>query len=160
MSITVEPVHDPQTARVRAMVQEVIADPPFFLVDVALRGKDGSRVVEVFVDHDDGISIEALADLSREIGFLLDTEEVIKGRYYLNVSSPGADRPLVHPRQFLRHRGRPARLLVRDADGNEQTVRGVIGRSDAESVELLPAGGEPRVFRFDVIDEARIELPW
>ncbi|MEZ4698811.1 MAG: ribosome maturation factor RimP [Rhodothermales bacterium] len=160
MSITVEPEYDPLTARVRKIIEEVISDPPFFLVEVSVRGREGARVVEVFVDQDEGISIDALADLSREIGFLLETEDVIKGRYHLNVSSPGADRPLGHPRQFRRHKGRPVRLVHRAEDGAEHTVRGVIGAAGEDDVELEISEGQTRRFRYAEIAEARIELPW
>ncbi|MDZ4700029.1 MAG: ribosome maturation factor RimP [Rhodothermales bacterium] len=160
VSKPVEPEYDPLPARVRAIIEEVIEDPPYFLVDVSIRGREGSRVVEVFVDRDEGISIEALADLSREIGFLLETEDIIKGRYYLTVSSPGADRPLVMPRQFRRHSGRPMRLVVRGEDGAEHTVRGILATAGDDDVELKITDDQPRRVRYADIVEARIELPW
>ena len=79
-------------SRVRALAEEVSADREAFVVDVQVRGQKGSRIVEVFVDADDGVGSDDLARLSRDLAFLLETEDVIKGKYYLNVSSPGAER--------------------------------------------------------------------
>jgi len=71
-------------ARVQALVEEVIFDSPLFLVDLIVRGHKGSRVVEVYLDSDRPLDVDALARISREVGFLLDTEEVIDGKYTLN----------------------------------------------------------------------------
>jgi ribosome maturation factor RimP len=152
--------HDPLEAKVRAIAQEAIDDPPFFLVGVSVRGREGARVVEVFVDRDGGISIDALAELSREIGFLLDAENVVKGRYHLTVSSPGADRPLTLPRQYRRHAGRPMRLVVKSPEGDDTIVRGVLTEASDDDVALTTDTDRLLRYRYADIVEARVELPW
>ena len=78
--------------RIRVFAEEAAVDTDLFVVDVEVRGFQGSRVVEVFVDGEAGAGSDDLTALSRSLAFLLDTEDFIKGRYRLDVSTPGADR--------------------------------------------------------------------
>ncbi|NNE70248.1 MAG: ribosome maturation factor RimP, partial [Rhodothermales bacterium] len=125
------------------------------IVDIVVRGRQGSRVVEVFLDSDDGIGLDQLASFSREVGFLLEAEDVIKGKYRLNVSSPGADRPLTLPRQMRKHVGR--KLSVKREEG--KPVQGVLQSADDEGITLKKGKEEVRL-AFDSIQEARVVLPW
>ena len=68
--------------RVQRIVEDVLVGTPLYVVEIIVRGVKGSRVVEVYVDSDDGLSVDALAKVSREVGFLLETEEVIEGRLH------------------------------------------------------------------------------
>ncbi|WP_456426076.1 ribosome maturation factor RimP [Rhodocaloribacter sp.] len=143
--------------RVRTLVEEVI-DESMFVVEVIVRGRKGSRVVEVFLDGDEPLSIEALARVSREVGFLLDVEEVIDGKYHLNVSSPGLDRPLSLPRQYKKHVGRTLRVRFRDGE-NERTVKGKLLETGEDGV-VIAAGKEELRIPFTEMVQAKVELPW
>ncbi len=143
--------------RVRSLVEEVI-DASMFVVEVIVRGRKGSRVVEVFLDGDEPLSIETLARVSREVGFLLDVEEVIDGKYRLNVSSPGLDRPLTLPRQYKKHVGRTLRVRFRDGE-NERTVKGKVLETDEDAV-VIAVGKEELRIPFTEMIRAKVELPW
>jgi ribosome maturation factor RimP len=143
--------------RVRTLVEEVI-DASMFVVEVIVRGRKGSRVVEVFLDGDEPLSIEALARVSREVGFLLDVEEVIDGKYHLNVSSPGLDRPLSLPRQYTKHVGRTLRVRFREGE-NERTVKGKLLETGEDGV-VIAAGKEELRIPFTEMVQAKVELPW
>lgn len=142
-------------ARLRALADEIAEAAGFFVVDVQVRGQKGSRIIEVFVDGDDGIGTDDLAEVSRSLGFLLDVEEVVKGKYNLNVSSPGADRPLVLPRQYRKHTGRL--LLVRTADEAERTGTLTAVHDDRFDLDL---DGTTESIAFADVTEARVQLPW
>ncbi len=141
--------------RIRALADEIAEAEGFYVVEVNVRGQKGSRILEVFVDGDDGIGTDDLARLSRSLAFLLDTEEVVSGKYYLNVSSPGADRPLLLPRQYPQHVGRAFEVTTHDG-----TVRtGTLAAVGDEHVEIETGGRTERVAFADVA-EARVRLPW
>ncbi len=161
MATTAKPREETLTARVQALVEEVLAATPHFVVEVAVRGTAGSRVVEVFLDSDAALGVDELARLSREVGFLLDTDEVVEGRYRLDVSSPGLDRPLKLPRQFKKNVGRTLRVHHRrdDADGYTETT-GKLADADDEAIELAPAARERRRIRYGDILWAKVQLPW
>ena len=92
-----------------------------FLVDVLIKGHEGSRKVTVLIDSDDGINIDECAHLSRKLAIDLDEQELIKGKYLLEVSSPGIDFPLTMTRQYLKNIKRKVRVKLKDGntiDGN------------------------------------------
>lgn len=147
--------------QIRARVEEVLQGTSFFLIDVVVRGRRGAQVVEIYIDGDRGPSLRDLEHLSREIGFLLDSDELLPGPYTLNVSSPGVDRPLVHPRQYPKHVGRELEVqLVAGEEGLAERLRGTLRRADAEAIELQLPDGSQRRLRYEEIQTARVCLPW
>ena len=158
----------PLADRVRAAAEAVVAAHDAFLVAVDVRGGTGRHVVDVFADTDAGIGVDDLARLSREIGFALD--EMMPGAYTLNVSSPGATRPLVLPRQFTRHVGRRVRLDVRTATAEgadsagpaaTERIEGTLDATSGGTLTVTPdGGGEARIVAFDDLVEGRVLLPW
>lgn len=152
---------DPTAGRVRELVEEVIDASPIFLVDVEVRGSRGSRVVEIFVDSDEELNVDTLARISREVEVLLDVEDVISGRYSLNVSTPGLDRPLAMPRQYRKNVGRPLRVHYRKEDGRGNTeAEGTLVGADDEAIDVEVSDADIRRIRFDEIMWAKVQLPW
>ncbi len=145
-------------ASVDRLVGEVIAGrEDVYVVDVVVRGRKGSRVVEVYLDGDQGVGVADLAAISRELGFLMDAEDVIKGGYALNVSSPGEDRCLLLPRQFARHVGKEVEITLTD----ETVLSGRLDSVDEESGITVDLKGSARqTLTHDDISKARIKLPW
>lgn len=150
--------HTDLRARVHALAEEVAAATALFVVDVEVRGQKGSRVLEVYVDSDEGVGLDQLADYSRDLGFLLETEDVVAGRYNLNVSSPGANRPLRLPRQYRQHVGRLLRVMTGEGE-DRQTRTGTLTAVRDEGLEL-DVEGTPEFVAFEDVAEARVQLPW
>jgi ribosome maturation factor RimP len=97
--------------------------------------------------------------ISKEIGFLLDVEDVVEGSYKLELSSPGIKRPLTMPQQYRKNVGRTLRVRFKDGD-DEEIVVGDLTDANDEMIELeLPSGERLRLPYADVT-QARIELPW
>jgi ribosome maturation factor RimP len=154
-------VSDPRLEKVRAAVEEVIANSPLFLVDVAIRGRSGSQVVEIFIDSDEALDVEELARVNREVGFLLDTEEVFTDRYSLNVSSPGVDRPLGQPRQYKKNVGRTLQVsYLTENQESEKSVIGLLTASDERAIELKLPDGDSLRLPYENIKVAKVKLPW
>ena len=145
--------------RVRALTEEVIAGTSYFLVDVQVRGHKGTRVVEVYIDSKEDFGHDDLAVVSKEVGFLLDVEDVVDGSYKLELSSPGIKRPLKMPQQYQKNVGRTLRVRYRE-NGNEEIVVGDLMGADDNEVELELSSGERLQLPYQSITQARIELPW
>ena len=145
--------------RVQHIVDEVLTDPAMFLVDVDVRGTKGSRVVDIFVDSDQGLDVDALAKISREISFLLETEDFIDGRYKLNVSSPGLHRPLTMVRQYKKNIGRSLKITYETETG-QSVLKGELLKITDDHLEI--AVSKKRTERIDIasITESKIVLPW
>jgi ribosome maturation factor RimP len=154
----------PVAVRVRSFAEEALEGTALFVVDVVVRGAEGRRVVEVYIDGPQGAGIDELAEASRRLSFLLDAEDVIPGSYRLDVSSPGADRPLSDARQYPRHIGRTLRVsYMADAGdpGEEVTLTGVLRTAEEAGISLQVPGRPDAVFiDHAAIRDARVVLPW
>lgn len=129
------------------------------LVDVSVRGERGRKVVEVFVDTDEGATTELCAEISRDLSSALDRTNIVQGRYDLVVSSPGIDRPLCFARQYPRNVGRILVVKFRKDDRIEKLEGELIEvRPDGFVLEMKSNG--PHNFLFDEILEARVKPAW
>ena len=146
--------------RIRRIVEDAIHGSPLFLVEIQVRGRKGSQIVDVFIDSDEALDVEALAKVSRQVGFLLDTEDVLKGAYHLNVSSPGVDRPLTLPRQFKKNVGRKLKVKYAGPDGSVSEIQGVLIGVEGEELILEAASSDEIRLPMTQVVEARVMLPW
>ena len=120
--------------RVTDLVRPVAADQGLDLVEVTWTREHGRRILRITIDHPEGVGHEHCERLSREVDPLLD--EVLElasleEGYNLEVSSPGAERPLLSEADFVRFRGRKVAIkLDRSFEGRRQWVgRLEIGRA-------------------------------
>ncbi|MES3629506.1 MAG: hypothetical protein PPP56_05010 [Longimonas sp.] len=147
--------------QVRAVVQSVLRPTEYFLVDLNIRGHRGTRVIEIFVDGDDGIGHDDLAAISRDVGFELEVDDVVQGAYTLDVSSPGIKRPLTAPRQYQKNVGRSLRIKYEDPDdGSTQYEVVSLMAADDEQITVELPSGDSITLPYDAIERAKIELPW
>ena len=110
--------------RVEALLEPVLDGMGKELVLVEYRLERGGMVLRLFVDHAEsvtgerGITVDELVQVSRDVGTLLEIEEIIDSPYRLEVSSPGLSRPLVKPADFDRFKEKMAQItLHRGIDG-------------------------------------------
>jgi ribosome maturation factor RimP len=92
--------------KVREIVERVAGSSGLEVVDVELRGGGKARMLRLVIDKSGGVTHEDCASMSREVGTILDVEDVIPGASYtLEVSSPGLDRKLSKAADFERFVG-------------------------------------------------------
>src|SRR5947199_854259 len=105
---------------VREVAERVAASSGLEVVEVELRGAGKSRMLRIFIDKPGGVTHEDCANLSREMGTILDVEDPVPGgQYLLEVSSPGLDRKLSRPRDFERFQGSRVKLTTKErVNGN------------------------------------------
>jgi len=138
---------------VRERAEPIIEGYNAYLVDCVVRSERGTRVVEVFVDSDPGITTELCASISRDLGAQLDTNDIIHGHYRLEVSSPGLGRPLKLYRQYLKNIGRTLKVKYTAEDATaivigkltavtEHSI--VVEGEEGSTVGILRATVEPR----------------
>ena len=106
--------------RVREIAERVASSTGLEIVEVELRGGGKARMLRIFIDKPGGVTHEDCANLSREVGTILDVEDVIPGAsYLLEVSSPGLDRKLIRPADYERFTGSRVKLTTRQpVNGN------------------------------------------
>jgi ribosome maturation factor RimP len=135
------PGHQTRAALMR-LLEPVVAGCGFDLEDVVVTPAGRRRQVRVIVDGDDGVSLDDVAVVSREISAALDGSEAMgSGPYVLEVTSPGVDRPLTQPRHWRRASGR----LVRATLTGGEEITGRVTGADDDTVVLDTDGGERRL---------------
>ena len=156
------PSNDELSEGVRALVTPVLDEHDVELVEVEVRGAHGSRVVAIVGDTDDGLDLDLIAQLSRTIGDLLDEGDLISGKYTLEVSSPGVDRPLRSARSFRRNVGREVRVVRNRAAidrGEKGELTGTLDAVDDDGLHLT-VGKDTVVVPHDDVDHGKVVLPW
>ncbi len=101
---------------IRELVEQVVLNTGFFLIDLIIRGEKKNRVVEVYIDSETNVSAEDCAAISREIDRKFEEETIFESGYRLEVSSPGISRPLKYLKQFPKHTNRKFDITYRDSD--------------------------------------------
>ena len=140
---------------VRDLVERLLEREGVDLVDLELKGAPGRQVLRVFVDVEGGITIDQCVALSRKISDLLDRKDPIPGRYRLEVSSPGVDRPLKQPRDFQRNVGREVKVDVRRGEETEQVTGKIL--SAGEDL-VLEVEGEEVALEWGAIVKGKIQV--
>ena len=121
----------------------VIASLGLECLGVEFVASRGSGLVRVYIDvADRNVTVDDCEAVSREISGILDVNDPISGRYTLEVSSPGFDRPLFTPAQFARFIGESAKVNVNLAVNGRRRFQGAIIRVDGDSIVLAQDGSE------------------
>lgn len=121
-------------------------------VEVTPAGK--RRVLRVAVDKDGGVTLDDVADATREVSRVLDDSDVMgEMPYTLEVTSRGVDRPLTLPRHWRRNADRLVKVTL--VDGT--SVTGRIGDSDEEHVRL-DVDGQDREVAYDEVAKALVQV--
>jgi ribosome maturation factor RimP len=104
---------------IREIADRVAASSGLEVVEVELRGGGKARMLRIVIDKPAGVTHEDCANLSREVGTILDVEDAISGAYTLEVSSPGLDRKLIRPADYERFTGSRVKLTTQQpVNGN------------------------------------------
>jgi ribosome maturation factor RimP len=128
------------------------------LFDLQFRREGHGWVLRVFIDSDDGVSLDNCSAVSRELGQYLDVEDLIDHAYHLEVSSPGLERPLRNLEDFRRFTGRKARVKLHEARQGNKIFEGIIKEIQGDQITLLIDGGQDLEFTFDTINKARLAI--
>lgn len=122
-------------------------------VKVGIAGR--RRLLRIVVDGDDGVGLDEIAEVSREISARLDARDAMGDEpYTLEVSSPGVDRPLTQPRHWRRAAGRLVAVPVGTAQLRQEGR--VIGADDSGvTVEI---DGARRTFGYDELGPGQIQV--
>jgi ribosome maturation factor RimP len=141
--------------RLAALIGPVVAATGYDLEAVSVSQAGRRSLVRVVVDSDHGVSLDAVAEVSRAISEALDAHDDPVGRspYVLEVTSPGVDRPLTEPRHWRRAAGR----LVRVPVTGQGTVQGRVLRADEAGVVLDVAGTE-RSFGYGELGKGAVQV--
>jgi len=144
--------------QVRGVADRVAGSRGLEVVEVELRGGGKARALRVFIDKPAGVTHEDCAEFSRELGTILDVEDVVPGNsYVLEVSSPGLDRKLFRPVDFERFAGSRIKLTTRNPMNGNRHFEGKLEKFENGrlTVELNSARKKSRA---DHVDGQKLEI--
>jgi ribosome maturation factor RimP len=127
----------------------------FECVKIEVVGSPRSPIVRIYVDKDEGVSIKHCVMVSRAIGLVLDRLDPFPGRYLLEVSSPGNNRPLTKTEHYVRFAGKEARVQCEEPGSGKKTYTGLI-RSCINGLLVLDTDEGERIIRFSDIVKANL----
>ncbi len=119
----------PLEQKLTQFIQPVVTDLGFDVVLVSVIGEGGTKTVQILAQDPQtrNLGVEDAAKISRAVSALLDVEDPIEGKYRLEVSSPGIDRPLVQPEDFQHYAGYEAKLeIATPLENGQRRFRGVL----------------------------------
>jgi ribosome maturation factor RimP len=139
--------------RLTSLIQPVVAGLGYELVGVEFDAHQ--RILRVFIDQEAGITLDDCSKVSYQLSGALDVDDPIPGRYQLEISSPGMDRPLFDLAHFERFKGEMARLqLARAIEGRRRFKARLLG---VEGQDVLVQDGEVTLrIPYEAIDKARL----
>lgn len=143
-----------ESDRLTQLIEPIIEGLGYELVGIEFDTR--TRVLRVYIDQESGIQLDDCSRVSYQISGMLDVEDPIPGKYQLEISSPGLDRPLVKPGDFERFRGATARIQLRAPVDNRRRFQGELAGTDGDCV-LIDEQQQGRLrLPFDAIEKARL----
>jgi len=136
---------------VRDVVLSVVDDHDVELYDLEVQGP----VVRVFVDRAGGVDLEVLSAVTRAVSRALDAADPIGHRYTLEVTSPGLERKLRTPEQFIRAVGETVKVKSKPDVEGDRRVEGVLSNADSDGITV----GD-RKLAYHEIERARTVFEW
>jgi ribosome maturation factor RimP len=136
------------TQRVWELAEPLALASGLELIDVQYRPEGGRLVLRLLIDRPEGgVTLDQLTAFSRELGDLLDAHDAVSGRYHLECSSPGLNRPLLREAHFRRAVGQRVRVQTRAPIGARRHFRGTLAAATADEIAV------------DDVDVGRVAIP-
>lgn len=130
---------------VESMLQNILEEKQFELVDVEYLREAGTWFLRVFIDKVGGITIDDCVHVSQALDLKLDEKDPIVEPYILEVSSPGLDRPLKKEKDFVKSIGKAVELKLYKAINGQKEFSGILDAYDTNEV-FITINNEKRSF--------------
>ena len=125
-------------ATIEEIVQPIVDAKNFEIVDIEYVKEAGEYYLRVYLDKEGGISLSDCELVSRELSEILDKKDPIKDNYFLEVSSPGLDRPLKKDKDFVRYKGRDVEIkLYKPMNGSKHFEGELVGLTEDNNIKVI-----------------------
>jgi len=140
------------------IIRPLCENENIYLENISVHGDSKKRMVKIIVDTDEGITLNQCQDLSQKISELFFRKEIIDGDYRLEVSSPGADKPLEKSYEFRRSVGKDLHINYR----KNNAILSITGKLIAFSGDIITVQQKNNEISISLsdIEKANIKLKW
>ncbi len=123
--------------RVTSLIESTINALGFDVVKVIVHGTS-TKIVEILIERSDGekVQVNDCQVVSKNISAMLDVEDIIPGKYFLEVSSAGVERPLVKITDFEKFAGKEVKIRLKAAFNGNLTYKGQLLGVEGEKIKL------------------------
>src|SRR3990167_1618019 len=153
-------------SQIVAQVEELIAPiaVEYSVEIVQVEFNQGGRTghLRIYIDKPGGVTLDDCARFSKEVGVVVDGEDVIEGEYTLEVSSPGFKRPLNKAKDFERFLGHKVLInlhssLTNAPDDNQRKYRGILAGYGDGVVKMTDVDGREVAIPENLISKANLD---
>lgn len=148
------------TSRLTELLDPMVTSMGYHLVRVKMSG-GRRKTLQIMAERPDGtMNVDDCADLSGALSALLDVEDPIQGEYFLEVSSPGIDRPLVSATDFERYQGHLAKIKMEiPLEGRKKFIGTLCGVDDGGVLlDMRDAAPDARRVKLAIDEMAEAQL--
>ncbi|MDD2336817.1 MAG: ribosome maturation factor RimP [Geobacteraceae bacterium] len=150
-------------AKVESMALPLITSLGLELVEIEYKSEGRQMVLRVFIDKEGGIMLDDCAAVSKELSALLDVEDIIPGKFSLEVSSPGLNRPLKSRADYDRYTGKLVKIktftpTADDAGNLRKTFLGNLVGVDGDLIHVKLQEGQSASIPFSAVAKANLEF--
>jgi ribosome maturation factor RimP len=147
-----------QEQKIIELIHPLLKGKNLFLIKLELKGQLNNQVLSIYLDNVDGITMKEITEITHDIEDCLDIYDPIKGRYRLEISSPGVDWPLTESWQFQKNLNRDMEIKYSNSIGTEKITGTLLGIKDNE----IEVQVDNRIIKIslDKIEKAVVKLNW
>lgn len=143
---------------VTSLALPIVEEAGCELVDVEFIKEGGSWFLRVYIDKPGGVSLEDCEKVSRPLNEIIDEKDPIPHAFYLEVSSPGLERPLKKPRDFEKAIGALLEIRLFKAIDNIKRFEGELVSYDGESLTIKTEANLRYQFQIEQIAKAKRKI--
>ncbi|MBN1612892.1 MAG: ribosome maturation factor RimP [Deltaproteobacteria bacterium] len=146
--------------QIRKLIEPVVEAEGMELVHLDCLRMKTRWLVRIYLDKEGGITIEDCSEMSHLIGDILDVNDIPRGPYTLEVSSPGLDRPLSRDKDFLKYRGHRVKITtVEKLQGMKHFKGEIVDFLEEDDHKVLVIDVEGKIYRIPraLVQKARLE---
>ena len=143
--------------KLREIIARILSDNHMDLVDLTFKKEYSRKVLKIFADNGEGITLDECVEINRIVGEALDKEDLISENYVLEVSSPGLDRPLKKTADFFRVKGKKISVFTYAPISDKKEFIGVLEAVNEETITILEEPARLVTIPIDKISKASLD---
>src|SRR5712691_2009014 len=147
-------------SKIEAIAERVARSEGIEIVEIELKGGGRNRFLRISIDKPEGVTHGDCELISQQVSTILDVEDVVPGHYTLEVSSPGVERKLLKPNEYIRFQGKKAKIVLREPVENQRHLQGTLAGLENGTVSLDTGAGRVLRFPLNQVERANLKFEW